>query len=95
MTLSNETVRHVARLSHIALSPAEIEEFAGELSSIIDHVARLQELNTDSVEPTSHVVVLGDVMREDEVEDAWVSDQVLANAPRRGDNLFAVRAIFD
>lgn len=95
MTLSSETVRHVARLAHIDLSPAEIEDFVGELSSVLNHVARLQELDTDGVEPTSHVIGLGDVMREDEVESSWASSQVLANAPRRSEDLFAVRAIFE
>ena len=54
-----------------------------QLSGVIDHVARLQELNTDGVEPTSHVVVMEDVMRETRPSNLWARLDVLANAPRR------------
>jgi aspartyl-tRNA(Asn)/glutamyl-tRNA(Gln) amidotransferase subunit C len=95
MSLSRGEVEHVARLAHIGLTEEEIDEFAIELSSVIDHVTRLQRLDTDGVSPTAHVVPIENVMREDEVRPSWPPEAVLANAPRRYDDQFEVQAIFD
>jgi aspartyl-tRNA(Asn)/glutamyl-tRNA(Gln) amidotransferase subunit C len=95
MALSREEVEHVARLAHLGLSPEEVDEFAVELSSVIEHVNRLQRLDTADVPPTAHVISMENVMREDEVRPSWPPDAVLANAPRRYDDQFEVQAIFD
>jgi aspartyl-tRNA(Asn)/glutamyl-tRNA(Gln) amidotransferase subunit C len=95
MALSREEVEHVAQLAHIGLSPKEIDEFAVELSSVIEHVNRLQRLDTSGVSPTAHVIPTENVMRDDQVRRSWPPEAVLANAPRQHDNQFEVQAIFD
>lgn len=95
MPISRDAVEHVARLAHIDLQPHEVEEFAVELSSVLDHMARLEEVDTTDIPPTSHVVPLENVMREDEVRPCWPVEAVLANAPHRSGDYFEVQAIFD
>jgi aspartyl-tRNA(Asn)/glutamyl-tRNA(Gln) amidotransferase subunit C len=95
MPLSRNEVEHVARLAHLGLETDEIDEMTEQLSSIVDHVARLQEVDTSDIPPTAHVLPLENVMRDDEVRPSWPPDTVLANAPHRLDDLFEVQAIFD
>ena len=95
LPLDRDAVAHVAALAHIDLSPEELNEFSFELSSVVDHIARLQELDTSSVPPTAHAVPLDNVLREDIVERSWPPEAVLANAPRRVGDLFEVQAILD
>jgi aspartyl-tRNA(Asn)/glutamyl-tRNA(Gln) amidotransferase subunit C len=95
MPISRETVEHVARLAHVGIKPGEIEELTDQLSSVLDHIGRLQMVDTSDVPPTSHVLPLQNVMRDDEVRPSWSPGAVLANAPRRQDDLFEVQAIFD
>jgi aspartyl-tRNA(Asn)/glutamyl-tRNA(Gln) amidotransferase subunit C len=85
----------VAALAHIDLSPEELNEFSVELSSVVDHIARLRELDTSSVPPTAHAIPIENVLRDDVVKPSWPPEAVLANAPRRVDDLFEVQAILD
>jgi aspartyl-tRNA(Asn)/glutamyl-tRNA(Gln) amidotransferase subunit C len=66
-----------------------------EISGILDHVAVLRNLDTSDVPATAFAVPLENVMREDVVAPSWAPAAVLANAPRREDDLFEVQAIFD
>ncbi len=95
MPLSRQEVEHVARLAHIQLQPDEIDLLASQLSTVVDHVARLEELDLAGVEPTSHAVALSDVMRDDETAPSWPVEAVLANAPHRQQNYFQVQAVLD
>lgn len=93
--LSPEDVRHVAELAKLRLSEAEIEQFAGQLSDILEYAERLQEVDTSSVPPTPYVLPLHNVMREDEPEVGLSNDEALDNAPDRDDGFFRVRAVFE
>jgi len=95
MPISRDVVEHVAQLAHLGLEPDEVDEMTSQLSSVLDHISRLQEVDTSEVPPTSHVVTLQNIMRDDEVIPSWPPNDVLANAPRRVDDLFEVQAIFD
>jgi aspartyl-tRNA(Asn)/glutamyl-tRNA(Gln) amidotransferase subunit C len=95
LPVDRDTVAHVAALAHIDLSPEELDEFSVELSSVIDHIARLRELETSAVPPTAHAVPMENILRDDIVEPSWQPEAVLANAPRRVDDLFEVQAILD
>lgn len=95
MPISREAVEHVARLAHVGLQPDEVDELTEQLSTVVDHVARLQEVDTSDVPPTAHVLPLQSIVREDVVTPCWSADEVLANAPHRADNFFEVQAVFD
>jgi aspartyl-tRNA(Asn)/glutamyl-tRNA(Gln) amidotransferase subunit C len=86
-------VQHLAGLARIALEPAEIEHLAGELTSIVDSVRKVQEVATPDVPATSHPVPLVNVLRADEVGDVLTQQQVLSGAPDSADGRFRVPAI--
>jgi aspartyl-tRNA(Asn)/glutamyl-tRNA(Gln) amidotransferase subunit C len=66
--LSKEEVQHIAKLARLELSEAELEKYKTDLSSILDYVTQLQELDVSLVQPTSHAVPLENIMREDEIQ---------------------------
>jgi aspartyl-tRNA(Asn)/glutamyl-tRNA(Gln) amidotransferase subunit C len=85
-----EQVRHVARLARLELADEEVERMSGELSTILDHVEQMSELDLEGVEPTSHVVALTNVLRSDEPRPSWPREQVLAPAPDPDEGAFRV-----
>jgi aspartyl-tRNA(Asn)/glutamyl-tRNA(Gln) amidotransferase subunit C len=88
--IDRDQVLHVARLARLALTDEEVERMAGELPAIIEHVERMNELDLDGVEPTSHVVALENVMRADEPRPSWERDRVLEGVPDPADGAFRV-----
>lgn len=88
--IEREQVLHVARLSRLRLSETEIDTLAGELSSILDHVDKLAEVDIEGVEPTSHVVPLENVLRPDEPRPSLDRDVALSQAPDPADGAFRV-----
>ncbi len=95
MELTTDEVRHIARLARVALSDSEIERFRGELWSILDHCQVLSEIDTTDVQPTAQSFDLVNVERADEPAPSEATAAVLANAPRREDGFFRVRAVLD
>jgi aspartyl-tRNA(Asn)/glutamyl-tRNA(Gln) amidotransferase subunit C len=95
VSIDRGVVEHVARLAYIDLSDAEVDEMARQLSSVVEHVSRLQAVETEGVEPTGHVVPMRDVMRDDEVRPSWPPAAVMANAPTSADDQFEVQAVLD
>ncbi len=93
--ISLEQVRHVARLARLELTSAEEERLQVELSDILAYVAKLDELDTSAVEPTAQVGEPGTPTREDAVTNQPAPDEMLANAPKREDNLFKVPRIIE
>jgi aspartyl-tRNA(Asn)/glutamyl-tRNA(Gln) amidotransferase subunit C len=88
--IDREQVLHVARLARLRLSDEEVERMSGELSSILEHVDRISELDLEGVEPTSHVVDLENVLREDEPRPSWPREQILEPAPDPAEGAFRV-----
>jgi len=88
--IEREQVLHVARLSRLKLEEDEVSAMQGDLSSILDHVDRLSEIEIDGVEPTSHVVPLENVLREDSPRPSLERDVSLAQAPDPFDGAFRV-----
>jgi aspartyl-tRNA(Asn)/glutamyl-tRNA(Gln) amidotransferase subunit C len=79
--IDREQVLHVARLARLHLDEDEIDRMSRELSSVLDHIEKVSELDLDGVEPTSHVVKLENVLRPDEPRPSWPSERVLESAP--------------
>ena len=88
--IDREQVLHVARLARLELADEEVERMSGELSSILDHVERMNELELEDVEPTSHVVALENVLRADEPRPSWPRERVLEPAPDPAQGAFRV-----
>ena len=95
MALTSEQVRHIARLARVALSDDEVERLREQLSGILDHFAVLNEIDTDDVPPTAQTFEMTNVQRDDATRPSHDREQVLANAPRRQDGYFRVRAVLD
>jgi len=79
--IDREQVLHVARLARLRLGDDEVERMTGELSSVLDHIEKIGELDLDDVEPTSHVVGLENVLRPDEPRPSLPREVALAEAP--------------
>ena len=88
--IDREQVLHVARLARLRLSEEEVERMSTELSSILDHVDRIAELDLDGVEPTSHVVELENVLRADDPRPSWPRERILEPAPDHAEDAFRV-----
>jgi len=88
--IDREQVLHVARLARLELTDSELERMSGELSGILDHVERMNELDLEGVEPTSHVVALENVFRADEPRPSLPRERVLESAPDPAQGAFRV-----
>lgn len=88
--IEREQVLHVARLSRLKLDDDEASRLESELSSILDHVDLLAEIDIEGVEPTSHVVPLENVLRDDEPRPSLDREVALGQAPDPVDGAFRV-----
>lgn len=95
MKLTREQVIDIADLAKLDLTEQEIEQYADQLSAVLDYASRLAQLNTDDIPPTASVLPLKNVMRDDIVEPSLTPDQVIANAPSASENQFRVDAILE
>lgn len=74
MLISREEVIHVSRLARLNLREEEVEKFTGQLGAILEHVSKLNEVDTEGVPPTSHVLDLVNVFREDAVTESPIEN---------------------
>lgn len=93
--LSKEEIEHIAMLARLSLTEEEKELFGEQLSSILDYMEKLNELDTEHIEPTSHVLSLSNVMREDAPRDSIPREDALSNAPDRTDKFYRVPKIIE
>jgi aspartyl-tRNA(Asn)/glutamyl-tRNA(Gln) amidotransferase subunit C len=95
MKLSPAQVEHVAELAQLALSDEEKELFGRQLSTILEYAERLQQLDTDAIPPTSTVLPLENVMRDDKTRPSLPLADVLANAPAVEEDCFQVPVVLE
>lgn len=96
MKITREMTEHVAKLARLSFREDEIMEFISQLNQILEHVEKLDELDTSNVPPTSHMFFTKTPMREDNVrEDASPVEGLLDNAPRRQGNFYVVPRIIE
>jgi aspartyl-tRNA(Asn)/glutamyl-tRNA(Gln) amidotransferase subunit C len=95
MGIGIREVEHVARLARLELTEEEKERFTEQLNAILAYAEKLNELDTSDIEPTSHVIPLANVMRDDEPCPSWPLEEVLKNAPDSEDGQFKVPAVLD
>jgi len=95
MALTLDEVRHVARLARLRLTEAELEAMRQELSSILEYVDVLQEVDVTGVMPTAQVTDVVNVVRPDEVRPSLPVEEALAGAPHREGDFFKVKPVFE
>jgi len=91
--ISKEEVLKIAKLSKLVLSKEEIEKYSSQLRDILHYVELLNQLDTSNVEPTTRIIPISNVFREDEVKEGLDIEDVLVNAPDKKDNMFKVPKI--
>lgn len=98
MKISEQQVRYVADLANLSLSDAEVHKFQADLDEILDHIERLNEIDTTGVEPMAQVLYeSGDTAtwRDDQIVPPLGTDTALANAPQPGQGYFKVPKVIE
>lgn len=95
MKISKEEIEHIAVLARLSLTGEEKELFGPQLSGILGYMEQLNELDTKDVEPTSHVLALGNVMREDIPAGSLSREEALMNAPSHTEKFYRVPKIIE
>jgi len=95
--ISQKEVQHIAKLARLGLTEKEIEKMQKELSSILDYIEKLKEVDISKVEPSSHLIKVENVMREDEEskKPKAKSQKLLELAPETKAGYLKVKSIFN
>ncbi|NDH07811.1 Asp-tRNA(Asn)/Glu-tRNA(Gln) amidotransferase subunit GatC [bacterium] len=93
--MTKEQIQWIAHLSRLELKPDELALAATQLTSILDYINQLQQINTDNIEPLAHALDVSNVFREDDLKESLAVDEALANAPNRQGNFYGVPAILE
>ena len=95
MTIDLKTIKHISKLSRISVDDAKANKLAGDLNSIFDFIEKLNELNTDNVEPLNSVAETTLKLRADEVKSENIRDQILKNSPAENEDFFVVPRVVE
>lgn len=88
-------IDYVAKLARLKLDPAERERLSLQLENILSYVQKLNELKTDTVDPTQHILPVQNVTRPDEIKSSLPPSAVLNHAPKTRDNFFIVPQVIE
>ena len=95
MTIDLKTIKHISKLSRISVDDKKADKLAGDLNSIFDFIEKLNELNTDEVEPLTSVAETTLKLRSDEVKSKDIRDQILKNSPDENEDFFVVPKVVE
>lgn len=95
MKLSREQVMEIAELAKLSLTEHELEQYAEQLSAVLDYASRLDQLDTSDIPPTATVLPLQSVMRDDIVRPSLPHEKALENAPSVLEGQFRVSAVLE
>ena len=95
MTIDLKTIKHISKLSRIAVDDAKADKLVGDLNSIFDFIEKLNELNTDNIEPLTSVAETTLKLRTDEVKSENIRDQILKNSPEENEDFFVVPRVVE
>lgn len=94
MEISNELIEHICKLARLRFEKGELERFKAQFKRIVEYVEKINELNLDDIEPTSHAIEQSNVFRADEVKKSLKKEQILTNAPNaKGEFIATPRVI--
>ncbi|MNO40883.1 Aspartyl/glutamyl-tRNA(Asn/Gln) amidotransferase subunit C [compost metagenome] len=95
MSITVNDVQHVAKLARLHLSPEEEAKLTEQMNAILQYAEKLNELDTENVKPTTHVLQVSNVMRDDVVKESLSQEEALLNAPEDEDGHFKVPAVLE
>lgn len=90
MSIEKTEIIKIANLAKLKFSDEELEKFTSQFNEILDYMAKLNEINTDNVQPLSHPLEVTNVMREDELKNSVETKDALLNAPEKDEQYFLV-----
>ena len=93
--ISIEDVQHIANLARLTLNSEEVKVSQEQLSHILDYIEKLNQLDTEDVHPTSHVIPIRNVTKADDQKDLFERDEILANAPSSEQGYFEVPQVIE
>ncbi|MFH1640798.1 MAG: Asp-tRNA(Asn)/Glu-tRNA(Gln) amidotransferase subunit GatC [Candidatus Omnitrophota bacterium] len=95
MAISKDTVKYVAHLARIELKTKEVEKLSGELKDILGFIDKLNKADIQDINPTSHILPINNVLRDDHRNPSLGSDEALNNAPCKEGNFFSVPKVIE
>ncbi|MDC3356527.1 Asp-tRNA(Asn)/Glu-tRNA(Gln) amidotransferase subunit GatC [Candidatus Pelagibacter ubique] len=95
MTIDLKTIKHISKLSRISVDDAKANKLAGDLNSIFNFIEKLNELNTDNIEPLTSVAETTLKLRADEVKSENIRNQILKNSPEENEDFFVVPRVVE
>ena len=95
MPLTSKEVEHIALLAHLRLGEEERETYRLQLESVLDYADRLRQVDTSSISPTTTVLPLRSVLRDDDVRDSLDREEALANSPDQDRHMFRIPPVFE
>ena len=95
MTIDLKTIKHISKLSRISVDDKKADKLAGDLNSIFDFIKKLNELNTDKVEPLTSVAETTLKLRNDDVKSKDIRNQILKNSPDENEDFFVVPKVVE
>jgi len=95
MAITKETVEYVAHLARMELKPKELEKLSRQLQDILDFIDKLKKIDIENIAPTSHILPVNNVLREDNLKESLPCEKALMNAPSREGNFFSVPKVIE
>ena len=95
MTIDLKTIKHISKLSRISVEDEKAKKLVGDMNAIFDFIKKLNELNTDNVEPLTSVAETTLKLRVDEVKSGNIREDVLKNSPDENEDFFVVPRVVE
>ena len=95
MSIDKDTVKHIAKLARISLDEKKINSLSKDLSSIMEFIEKLNELNTEQIVPLTSIIDASLRSRKDEVSDDKIRDQILKNSPEKNEEFYVVPKVIE
>ena len=95
MTIDLKTIKHISKLSRISVNDEKAKKLAVDMNSIFDFIEKLNELNTDNVEPLTSIAETKLKLRVDEVKSENIREQILKNSPEKNEDFFVVPRVVE
>ena len=95
MAIDRETVKYLAHLARIKLEEGELDRLSGQLKDILDFIDQLKKIDVSAIKPTSHILPISNVLREDTTHESLPLEKILQNAPLKEGNFFVVPKVIE
>lgn len=95
MAIDKEAVKYVAHLGRIELNPQEVDRLSAQLKGILDFIDKLKRVDIKDIKPSSHILPISNILRQDSRRQSLPIEKTLANAPRKEKDFFVVPRVIE